>query len=113
MKQEEGREDELVGAGYKSLHSLQSIRVKSRAKSGGESGEEGAKGRTRVAGGIMANMERGPIKSKARGNMNNLVVKHTWRDTYGIYVKKNCFKYSVKLSVILFERVIFLDINSR
>lgn len=87
MKQEEGRDDEMVGEKYKSLYSLQSIRVKLRAKSGGERGEKGARGRTRVAGGIMANMERGPIKSKAKGSMNNLAVKHTWGDTCSMYVK--------------------------
>lgn len=51
------------------------------------SGGKGARGRTRVAGGIMANMERGPIKSKAKGSMNNLAVKHTWGDTSSMYVK--------------------------
>lgn len=29
-------------------------------------------------GGMLANVERGPIKVKAKGNMNDLVFKHTW-----------------------------------
>lgn len=40
MKQEEGRDDEMVGEKYKSLYSLQSIRVKLGAKSGGKRGEK-------------------------------------------------------------------------
>lgn len=38
MKQEEDREDGMLGGGYKSLCSLQSIRVKLRAEPGGEKG---------------------------------------------------------------------------
>lgn len=34
-------------------------------------------------GGILANVERGPIKVKAKGNMNDLVLKHTWGHAYG------------------------------
>lgn len=40
---------------------------------------EGGQG---VGGGILANVERGPIKVKARGNMNDLVLKHTWGHTW-------------------------------
>lgn len=39
-------------------------------------------GGVRLGGGIMANVERGPIKVKARGNMNDLVLKHTWGQTH-------------------------------
>lgn len=31
-----------------------------------------------LGGGIRANVETGPIKVEARGNMNDLVLKHTW-----------------------------------
>lgn len=44
------------------------------AEAGGEMG-----GRTvDQGGGTLANVERGPIKVKARENMNDLVFKHTW-----------------------------------
>lgn len=47
---------------------------------------EGGRG---LGGGILANVERGPIKVKARGNMNDLVLKHTWGQTYiYIYIKR-------------------------
>lgn len=67
--------------------SLQSIRVKLRAEPGGERGEGGKMGGSReegrgLGGGILANVERGPIKVKARGNMNDLVLKHTWGHTH-------------------------------
>lgn len=90
MKQEEGRDDEMVGEKYKSLYSLQSIRVKLRAKSGGERGKRSQrkdKGSGWHHGKYRANMERGPIKSKAKESMNNLAVKHTWGDTCSMYVK--------------------------
>lgn len=64
----------------------------------GGSREEGQ----RLGGGILANVERGPIKVKARGNMNDLVLKHTWGHTH-IYVKHTSIECNVKLSEILQE----------
>lgn len=37
-----------------------------------------AKRKMKVGGGTTANTERGPIKVKAKGSMNDLVLKHTW-----------------------------------
>lgn len=60
------------------------------------------RGRTRAGGGILANVERGPIKVKAMGNMNDLALKHT-RDT-DFYVKTHTsIECNIKLSVILWE----------
>lgn len=44
MKQEDDRDDGMQREGYKSLYSLQSIRVKLRAQLGGGSGGSGEKG---------------------------------------------------------------------
>lgn len=57
----------------------------------------------RKGGGILANAERGPIKVKARGNMNDLVLKHTLGPTH-IYVKHTSIECNVKLNVILQEQ---------
>lgn len=58
--------------------SLQSIRVKLRAELGGERGERKMGGSREqgqgLGSGILANVERGPIKVKARENMNDLVL---------------------------------------
>lgn len=68
------------------MSSLQSIRVKLRAEQGGGMGGwkwKAAGGGGRGLGdGILANVERGPIKAKARESMNDLVLKHTWGLTY-------------------------------
>lgn len=40
---------------------------------------EGGQG---LGGGILANVEREPIKVKARGNMNDFMFKHTWGHTW-------------------------------
>lgn len=89
--------DGILGERYKSLYSLQSIRVKLRAQPGGgekrgrrETGKQ-RRGRTRVGGGILAKMESGPIKVKAKGNMNDL---NTHRKTYMVDVKHTCIEYS-------------------
>lgn len=46
-------------------------------RGGGKMGGSREEGRG-LGGGILANVERGPIKVKARGNMNDLELKHTW-----------------------------------
>lgn len=58
---EGGGEDETARGGWKSCCSLKSIRVMLRAEA-----EEGG-GVTGLEGGILANVERGPIKVKAKG----------------------------------------------
>lgn len=55
--------------------------------------------RTRTGGGILANVEREPIKTKASVNMNDLVL-NTHGDSH-IYVKHTAIECNVKLSVIL------------
>lgn len=96
---------DYMEGGYKSFCSLQSIRVKLRAEPGGKSGEgkcEKAEREDEGRGWHPGKCGKGPIKVKARGNMNDLALKHT-RDT-DIYVKMHTStECNIKLSVILRE----------
>lgn len=59
-----------------------------------------------LGGGILANVERGPIKVKAMGNMNDLRLKHTQGHTHThIYVKHTSIECNVRLSVTVTTRV--------
>ena len=64
-------------------HQLGSSREQRRAArvGGRQMGGSREEGRG-LGGGILANVERGPIKMKAMGNMNDLRLKHTQGHTY-------------------------------